>query len=254
MRMRLIPRPPKPKGNMKRIAIILLVSVSLSVMGTSSIRPANLHTSRVAPVPIRDEPTKLPIPPIDPYRVINGQTVEVNKQGVPFRGVVLKVQTNGVYISGRAGDNFSGGFFVERFPYQVAEGYVLGDRYFAIVSGVCTLETGQTVYKLDYGEIWKHKPPPPKTQAEKDASVLKVLKFHESLAAKGDAYGQWQMGLRFLKGDMVQKDLAKARQLLKQSADQGNKDAAAELTKMDAQPVVVKAQETPVSPLPSATR
>jgi hypothetical protein len=70
--------------------------------------------------------------------------------------------------------------------------------------------------------------------AEKRKSELaaNALKFHQELADKGDAYGQYQMGLRYMNGDGVEKDWFKASDYLGKAAVQGRADAAAELNKL----------------------
>lgn len=61
---------------------------------------------------------------------------------------------------------------------------------------------------------------------------VRALKWHQELAAKGDAFGQFEMGQRYLKGDGVEKDEAKAKEYFTKSAVQGNKDAAKTLEKL----------------------
>jgi hypothetical protein len=63
-------------------------------------------------------------------------------------------------------------------------------------------------------------------------SAIKVLREHEALAAQGDAYGQLRMGERYLTGDGVEQDLARARNYLQQAADQGSPTAAVELKRL----------------------
>jgi hypothetical protein len=65
-----------------------------------------------------------------------------------------------------------------------------------------------------------------------EQSALKVLRENEALAARGDAYGQLRMGERYLTGDGVEKDLARAQNYLRQAADQGSPTAAAELKRL----------------------
>ena len=77
---------------------------------------------------------------------------------------------------------------------------------------------------------------------EKDDAAARLLKHHQELAEKGDAYGQYRMGKRYLTGDGVQKDIAKAREMFQKAAAQDHSqaatDAAAELRKMNrAKPV-----------------
>lgn len=60
-----------------------------------------------------------------------------------------------------------------------------------------------------------------------------ALKSNQEAAAKGDAYGLLRMGERYLKGDGVEKDLAKARQYLQRAAENGSATAKDELSKLD---------------------
>lgn len=69
-------------------------------------------------------------------------------------------------------------------------------------------------------------------EAKKASASAKVLKFHQDLAAKGDAYGEYQMGLRFLNGDGVGKDLGKAREMFIKAAAQGHQSAKDQLLKL----------------------
>lgn len=69
----------------------------------------------------------------------------------------------------------------------------------------------------------------PPTKSDVDA---RILKSQQELAAKGDAYGELHMGLRYRDGDGVEKNLAKAREWLQKAADQGDPDAFAALSKL----------------------
>jgi hypothetical protein len=62
-----------------------------------------------------------------------------------------------------------------------------------------------------------------------DQAEARALQENENLAATGDAYGQLRMGERYLTGDGVGKDIAKARTYLQLAADQGSQAAADEL-------------------------
>jgi TPR repeat protein len=81
----------------------------------------------------------------------------------------------------------------------------------------------------------------PQKEVIKQATITKqetetrTLKWHQELAAQGDAYGEYRMGMRYLTGDGVDKDQQKALELLSKSASRGNKDAAAMLTKLPSQ-------------------
>jgi TPR repeat protein len=78
---------------------------------------------------------------------------------------------------------------------------------------------------------------PVKTASEMKADMdARVLKSHQELADQGDRYGEYRMGLRYRDGDGVPKDLAKAREWLQKSADQGDTDAATELAKLSPKP------------------
>jgi hypothetical protein len=71
-------------------------------------------------------------------------------------------------------------------------------------------------------------------QAVKENSnkVAAKLKFEEEQADNGKALYQYRMGVRYLKGDGVTNDLAKAEEYFFKSAAQGNEDAAAQLRKL----------------------
>jgi len=66
-------------------------------------------------------------------------------------------------------------------------------------------------------------------EKKKSEAAASLLKYHQELADKGDAYGQYKMGLRYMNGDGVQKDWFKATDYLGKAAVQGRADAAAEL-------------------------
>lgn len=69
-------------------------------------------------------------------------------------------------------------------------------------------------------------------KAEADANALR---YNRELAAKGDAYGQFRMGQRYLKGDGVERDVTKAREMFQKAAAQGHSGASAELAKLPAE-------------------
>ena len=70
------------------------------------------------------------------------------------------------------------------------------------------------------------------SEEKKRQLAANALKFHQDLADKGDAYGQYMMGLRYMNGDGVEKDWFKASDYLGKASVQGRADAAAELTKL----------------------
>jgi TPR repeat protein len=88
----------------------------------------------------------------------------------------------------------------------------------------------------------------PKQQTDQKAEAgARTLKYHQQLAEKGDDYGQLQMGERYLKGDGVLKDLAKARLYLSLSAGQGNSTAAKALADLSASQTTSQTNSAPNS-------
>ncbi len=70
------------------------------------------------------------------------------------------------------------------------------------------------------------KPPSPEFQAE---LARKTLEFQIQRSKEGSAYAQYDLALRFLKGDGVRLDRNEALRLLGESAKQGNARAARKL-------------------------
>lgn len=62
-------------------------------------------------------------------------------------------------------------------------------------------------------------------EKRKKESEANTLKWLQSQAASGDDIAQCRLGEKYLKGDGVEKDVAKAREYLAKSAAQGNKTA-----------------------------
>jgi TPR repeat protein len=65
--------------------------------------------------------------------------------------------------------------------------------------------------------------------AKQTAIQLKVLKFQQDQAANGSPSAQYDLGMRYLRGDGVEKDETLARQWLEKSAAQDNAQAKAAL-------------------------
>jgi len=190
----------------------------------------------------------------DPIRVVNGINIAVGAGWVQFYGKVLEVQPKGVRLEGFYKGN--GGvpdedFFVENFPFQVAENDFVGggaEKLFAIPAGVYTYKTAiggsRTIHKLDYGAVYVPPPPTPEQieAARKIAAAKKIadakratagaelaLKSNQDAAAAGDAYGLLRMGERYRDGEGVERDLAKAREYLAKAKDAGSPSAPSEL-------------------------
>lgn len=187
----------------------------------------------------------------DPNRQIGGtvwtlQGPDANSGWMSFFGQVVNVQPNGVCISGHYsgfGDAASPVlFFVENFPYSVADGDKIGMPYIYMAkdAGTYLYSTqfgSSTIHMLDYGKIYV---PPPLTpeqiQAKKKAAeALKAkrdaayLQRNQELADKNDPFGLLKMGERYRDGDGVEKDLAKATNYLSKAAAMGDPTAAREL-------------------------
>jgi len=181
--------------------------------------------------------------PSDPWRTINDKTT-LAKGGdwVQFEGQVQRVTSDGIVLLGWYGEPLgymladfkpnSMTFNLSGYPRHVVIGQILSrnDRLVALKAG-----TKNDLPDLDYGVVYV----PQLTEEQKAQAVTaksqadaRVLAFHQELAAKGDAYGEYKMGLRYLNGDGVDKDPQKARDLLGKAAAQGNKDASDELAKL----------------------
>jgi len=75
--------------------------------------------------------------------------------------------------------------------------------------------------------------PDGRTKVDPKANVeARVLKWHQELAEEGNAYGEYQMGLRYRDGNGVPRDPNRAREWLKKAADQGDTEAASMLAKL----------------------
>lgn len=184
--------------------------------------------------------------PTDPWRVTNDKTnYAKGAEWCQFEGRVVQVFPSGIELQGWFGEPLlytlpgelpNQLFFLSNYPRPVSVGQVLSrnDRLVALKAG--TTPSGN-LPSLDYGVVWApaltEEQKAKAARAKNDAGA-KVLAWHQELADKGDPYGQYKMGLHYLNGDGVAKDLQKARDLFSKAAAQGNKDAAAELDKLPA--------------------
>lgn len=182
--------------------------------------------------------------PTDPWRIMNDKTnFARGDEWVQFEGRIASVSGDGIVVQGTFGQPLfymlpnnggatTGSFVLNNYPRSVAAGQVFlrNDRLVAFKGG-----TKDNMPQLDYETVYV-----PQLTEEQKAAIAqsksktdaKVLAWHKELAEKGDAYGEYKMGLRYETGDGVDKDLAKAKDMLGKSAAQGNKDAAAELAKL----------------------
>jgi TPR repeat protein len=124
------------------------------------------------------------------------------------------------------------------------EDSVVGDYVVVIINGPLQ---GTFAKEASFSPALSATAPPGKDEAakKKAAADAATLKFYQERAEKGDAVGQYRMGIRYLKGDGVPKDLDKARESLSKAAAQGNQDAAAELAKLSAPELPVQTNSPP---------
>jgi TPR repeat protein len=185
--------------------------------------------------------------PADPWRIMNDATNYARgADWLQFEGQVVRVTSDGgLMVKGWFGQPLGyllaeqAGlpnmlFIVSNYPRHVGVGQLFSrnDHLVALKAGA-----KDTLPNLDYGKVYVPQlTDDQKTQLAKAKSKAdaRVLAFQQDLADKGDAYGQYKMGLRYAHGDGVDKDLPKARDLLAKAADQGNRDAADELAKLPA--------------------
>jgi hypothetical protein len=132
-------------------------------------------------------------------------------------------------------------FFVRDYPSALSP--TTGKRIegFAMRTGMFQ-HGNETLEQWDYGVDYTPQPrkltpeeaAAAKTEAErkKAESEAATLKFDLENSEKGSDLYQYRVGLRYLNGNGVPKDLAKARDYLSKAAAQGNKEAAAELAKL----------------------
>ncbi len=74
---------------------------------------------------------------------------------------------------------------------------------------------------------------PEKTKAQKDEMVRKTIAFQKKQAEAGAPTAQYDLGVRYLNGDGVEKDSELARKWLNASATNGNTQAAKKLLELE---------------------
>jgi hypothetical protein len=72
-----------------------------------------------------------------------------------------------------------------------------------------------------------------KSQASKEAAVRKTIEFQKKRAEEGSESAQYQLGMRYLRGDGVEKDETIARKWLALSATNGFPASARKLEELD---------------------
>ena len=215
-----------------------------------------------------------PVPPVDPWRIVDGQTNcicgpgwrdyfyggkaaalgMVNRKEIytrgwyGFWGTVIEVQPTGIRMHG--GTMLLPGvdavFFIEHYPYSVAD-----DSYISwqvakdagLYTYMTVLGASATIHKFDYGTICEAPAASVPSEADeaqaraqsaakKKTSQEKALKYWRDLAATGDAGAEWRLGEIYRDGEGVSKDLTQARVWLQKAANQGQKEASAELANL----------------------
>ena len=184
--------------------------------------------------------------PTDPWRILHGATnYAKGPEWVQFEGRVLQVTSGGILLDGwfaeplayelPAGPPANRHFFLENYPRAVSPGQILS-RAQSLVAHKA--ETAGAIPHLEYGLVWTGVPvltaaEAADARAEREA---KVLAYQQELADQGDLYGQYKMGMRYLKGEGVPRDPARARALLESAAAQGSPSAIAALKDLDDPP------------------
>ena len=74
---------------------------------------------------------------------------------------------------------------------------------------------------------------PEKTQAEKDETLRKTIEFQKKRAEEGSPSAQYDLGMRYLEGNGVEKNLELARKWLGEAAKNGSETAAKKLAQID---------------------
>jgi len=240
---------------MKRIIIVFLAGlfsakadVQITKTAPQSVNPLNGMGEEALAQQMQIYNTRY----MDDWRIINGITNRVTDRWIQFSGEVVEVHPGGIRVEGQffcptdstGKQSYAGEFFVESFPYDVAPGDKIGGNqiFRALSAGVYKYNTvgggTRALHKLFYGTPCLA---PPKSaeqiEAERRLEARKkadgaaaALKQNQELADKGDAYGQLRMAERYRDGNGVETNRIKARMLFIQSADQGNEQAARELT------------------------
>lgn len=208
--------------------------------------------------------------PSDPWRYFTetGETISAkNTNFVQFVGQVLEVHKDkGIRVQGYFGKPcmWPGGtaafttpqnnipipdqieFFVEGFPYAVFEGdFITWEQSrVAVPSGAYSYSTvggtSRMLRKLQYGIPTTEPPARPLTAEEKAAlqkkrteQASRTLEWHKKLASEGDAYGLVRMAERYMTGNGVETNKAKAKVYLQRAADDGSAEAKQMLEKLN---------------------
>jgi hypothetical protein len=86
---------------------------------------------------------------------------------------------------------------------------------------------------------------PEKARAAKDEAQRKTVEFQKKRAAEGSESAQYELGMRYLKGDGVEKDEATGRKWLTESAKNGYTAASKKLEDLDHPAAAPETTKTP---------
>jgi hypothetical protein len=133
-------------------------------------------------------------------------------------------------------------FFVTNFPVRVPQDarIVWSQKFVAKSTGTYTYTTvlggTRTLTQLDFGTIATDPSSAPLTAEQKEAIEkakaardLKDMEREKKLADEGNPYGQYKMGMRYLRGRNVEQNRQKALDLLGKASVQGSEEAKIEL-------------------------
>lgn len=86
---------------------------------------------------------------------------------------------------------------------------------------------------------------PEKARAARDEAQRKAVEFQKKRAAEGSESAQYELGVRYLKGDGVEKDEATGRKWLAESAKNGYGPASKKLEELDHPAPAPESRKTP---------
>ena len=207
--------------------------------------------------------------PINPWRVIGGQTNYVKSKGVQFCGKIVDVTTNGIRIQGECGPlgtvyypvNGWGylaprdqpvypEFFVTNYPFKSVKGGMIASaaRLMAWYAGTYTYINAyglpETIDKLDYGipcgpnPVWiatRQK----EIQDIKDArraTEARRMEFLTRDATNGDVGAQYSLGYHYMHGIGCDTNQVMGIYWLLQAAGHGSMGASNDLQQIENPP------------------
>lgn len=196
------------------------------------------------------------------FRAVDGVTNNISKaEGwLDFHGKVSQVIEEGLLVAGKVSvdngpDSEEATYLVKNYPKKVIDDDPIGESWYRPVrlkfngktfSYKTVLGATRTIRVLDYGTPCTAPPPPSPSieqitamavskvakENQKKEVAAKLLKTHQERAAAGYPSAQYDLGMRYLKGDGVAKDENLAREWLQKAAAQDHAEAKAALAKL----------------------